>query len=306
MHLTSILVVTDFSIGGNHTIERAAQLAIAHSATLRLLYAPSTASPMCDNPARRLARVARALSRRPGLVVRAIRDPATSLRNVVRQSLAADLLVIHDRQERNLQTLLLGQPVIRLARLCDCPVLVTRNTGYARSERVLVAVDFSARSRQLAALACALEKDSRIELFHAVSTSGEGNLRQADVPHHVIKTYRETCVEHAQKQLALLRSSFGMHPVVLDSSIGRGDPAEQAVARQRAINADLLVVGMSRGGMVRDLFFGSPAQRVLRRANCDVLFVPHAEEPLSTTAARRRIDVQPRASALDYNNGGVS
>lgn len=296
MPVNSILVVTDFSQSGDRSIERAARIATTHGATLRLLYAPSAAHPLCDNPARRLARAAQDLSRRPGLTVRTIREPATSLANIARQSLGDDLLVIHDRQERNLRSLLWGQPVSRLTRLCNCPILLTRNAGRSRLDSVLVAVDFGARPYQLAALACMLEKDARIELFHAVSTEGETNLRQAEVPYHVLKSYRETCVTYAQKQLALLQSSLGADPARVRSVVGHGNLAAQVLARQETIGADMLVVGTSRGRMVRDRLLRSTAQVVLRRATCDVLFVPHGYQASTQALVMQRIDRERHTS----------
>lgn len=308
MLLNSILVVTDFSQSGDRSIERAARIAITHAATLRLLYAPSAAHPLCNNPARRLARAAQDLSRRPGLTVRTIREPATSLAIIARQSLGDDLLVIHDRQERNLRSLLWGQPVSPLTRLCNCPILLTRNAGRSRLDSVLVTVDFGAQPYQLAALACTLEKDAQIELFHAVSTVGEANLRQAEVPYHVLKTYRETCVEYAQKQLSMLQASLGANPARVRSVVEHGNPAGQVLARQKAIGADMLVVGTSRGRMVRDRLFGSTAHFVLRHATCDVLFVPHGYRSSTRALAMQRIDGERRTSAgvLGYTAGSAS
>lgn len=285
MFFTSILAVTDFSVGGDHALERAAHLAGLHGATLRLLYAPMPARPAGADPAARLARSAHALSSRFAVTVDPVDAAAATTEDVVSLARGADLLVIHQPSERTLKAFLAGQPAIRLARLCHCPILVVRGPARMRFRRILAAVDFGPPARHLALLACAVDGDAQVELFHAVDTVGELRLRQADVSQDVIKTYRRSLAQYAQARMATLTGSLGDRGTRVLSAIGRGDPARQAAARQAYTGADLLVVGKRRRGALADFLLGSNVRRILGHAACDVLVVPHGSD-LRVTGAR--------------------
>ncbi|MDN8616086.1 universal stress protein [Variovorax ginsengisoli] len=59
------------------------------------------------------------------------------------------------------------------------------------------------------------------------------------------------------------------------NSVSPNDVARQAVIQQQHSNADLIVVGRSRGSGFSEYLFGSVAHRVLRWSGCDVCLVPH-------------------------------
>jgi nucleotide-binding universal stress UspA family protein len=205
-----------------------------------------------------------------------IDEIGTSLEDVAKQAAGANLLVTAYRHERSLTALFLGQPLMRLMRLCPCPVLVAKTRPRKRYARVLVAVDFRAEMLDIAKFACALDRDAQVELFHAVSTVGEGRLKQADVADHVIKTYRNTSLQRACERMSSLRGALGEQGGRLASTIVHGDAAHKAVARQEYSGAGLLVVGSQRNGAALvDRVLPGTAQRAVRLASSDVLVVPY-------------------------------
>lgn len=254
MYFTSILAVTDLSIDGDRAVQRAAQLARSHGATLKLLYAPISADPLCADPTSRLAQCARAITGRTGQKVQALQATATMLEHVARHAQGADLLVVAHRRERTLCAFLAGQLGIRLTRLCRCPVLLTQREPRLHFKRILAAVDFALPATRLAEIAYAIDKHALVELFHPLDTVGAPRLL---------------------------------------SAIHRDDPARQAVRRQETLGADLLVVGKQRRTAWADLLLGSTARRVLARATCDVLIVPHGHPPSTRAAAMRRMTTGP-------------
>ena len=308
MYLTSILAVTDLSVDGDYAVERAAQIAMSHRASLNLLYAPMSSTPVCADPANRLAQIAGALSSQPGPRVHILTKTATTLEHIAKQAMEADLIVIPHRRERTLKALLCGPPALRLTRSIRCPVLATQWAPQARFRRILVAVDFVSSSKDLAKIVGVVHKDARVELFHAVNPIGESRLRQADVDPDVIMTYRQSCLHYAQVRMAALTESVGRKNTGMRTAIGRGDPAEQAVRRQELVGADLLVIGKRRSTAFEDFFVGSTARRVLGHAKCDVLIVPHGFQPSTRGAAKLRARMEPaaRSNTLDCAKEKVS
>ena len=71
------------------------------------------------------------------------------LEDLIAEARGMDLVVLPHRHERSTAAFFYGQPVLRLLRRCNRPVLVVRKAHGERYERVLVAVDFSEASESL-------------------------------------------------------------------------------------------------------------------------------------------------------------
>lgn len=277
MNIQSILAVTDLSAPGLRTVVRAASIASAHGALLKIMYAPpGFASPADADAAAGLGAVCVDAAERFGILVKKVEDTRGGLEGAAEEAGWCDLVVIADDPDRSATGFLHGQPAERLLRKARKPVLVVRLDARANGyRRVLVAVDLMDESRPLVDLACAFDSAADIELFHAFNAMHEGKLRQADVSAHVIDAYRHACARHARDRMLWLSDATTARRNRVVSSIGRGDPARQAAVQQQYTNADLLVVGKRRGTALMDFLFGSVALRVLRWSTSDVLVVPH-------------------------------
>lgn len=292
MNIRSILAVTDLSLSAHLAIERAAQLAFTHRASLKLMVLPADGSVPPPDGASRLAHIAKDLGSRLGVTVRTVNQTANTLEHVAQEASCVDLLVLGDRRERTIAALLQGRTAERLARLCRCPILVAKTGSRHRYGRILVAVDFTPASKNLVELAWTIDPEAQVELFHAISTRNEAKLRSAEATHHAIKAYRDECMRHARDRIFWLTDSFDTRRNRVISAIGHGDPARQAVIQQDHVGADLLVVGKRSNSPIADFFFGSVAQRVLCRATSDVMIVPDDFQAASRTAARQRIEAE--------------
>lgn len=289
MRIDSILAVTDLSAQENMAVQRAWQLADTHRATVKLMVVPARGQPLPANAASRLANAARQLEEGLELRVRTAPVKAHKVEDVAAEAKGMDLVVLPHRHERSTAAFFRGQPVLRLLRYCNAPVLVARQVRSARYRRILVAVDFSADSEALVKLAASLDGSAELELFHAISTADEAKLRTAEATEQAIRAYRQRCLRHAEDRMLTLTDSFDARRNRFLTTIGRGDPGRQTVIQQQHSGADLVVVGKKRSSAWEDFLCGSVAHRVLSWGSSDVLVVPEAYVRATAPVAARRM-----------------
>jgi len=290
--MRSILAVTDFSAQAGCAVDRAARLAVEHGATLKLMAGSMEGAPPRPDAASLLAQSARALGARFPLTVRTVSQTANELADIANEARWAELVVLRACRDNPLMAFLRGRAAERLARLVRCPLLIVRQPAHHPYDRILVAVDFSADSKRLVRLACDLDRDADIQLFHAISSRNEAKLRSAEASTHQVRAYREECLRYARNRILWLTDSFDARRNRVMSTIGHGDPARQAVVQQEYLRADLLVVGRRRRSPIADFFLGNVAERVLRWATSDVLIVPHDAQAATGVAAGQRLKAE--------------
>jgi nucleotide-binding universal stress UspA family protein len=289
----SILAITDFSAGTHAVLDRAMQLALEHAATLELLYAPLHGAPPLPDASWRLAQHAAQLGQRHPTRIEITTRTAAGIQDTVRAALKVDLVVMKATTGHDVASLFCGLPEERLIRAARRPVLVVRrdaNTARSAYERLLVAVDFSETSANLVQAAFAFSESAKVELFHALSTVNEGKLRAYAVSEEIIRTYRQQNMRFAQGRMFRLTDSLEARRNRIDSAIGHGDPARQAMVQQQYSGADLIVVGKHPASAVSDFLVGSVSQRIVRHATADVLVVPHGFRPGTRAMAVHRLD----------------
>src|SRR4051812_2806660 len=123
MTIHSILVATDLSTQENLALQRAWRLAQAHRATVKLMYMPQAGQEVPATAAARLAEAARQLEESLELRVKTVPVAAHKLEDLVAQARGVDLVVLPHRRDRSTAAFFRGQPVLRLLRDCNCPVL---------------------------------------------------------------------------------------------------------------------------------------------------------------------------------------
>jgi nucleotide-binding universal stress UspA family protein len=272
MNIKSILVATDLSVEENVAVQRASQLARAHGADINLAYLPLDGQNVPT-----LAGLARGV----------------------------DLVVLSHRSRRSTAAFFRGQPVMRLLRERECPILVTRDARDAPYRRALVGVDLSARSQALVGFAADFAPEASLELFHAVSTRDEARLRSAEATEQAIRLYRRTRQADAAKRMLTLTDSFDARRNRFLTTTGRGDPGMQLVVQQERSSADLVVVGKSRSSAWEDFLCGSVAHRVLSWGSSDVLVVPHAFSQATAPVASQRLKAANPHAAFALESRGT-
>ena len=298
MHLYSILAITDFSTQAEQALDRAACVAAAHQATLRLVYFTEFATHGFLNPGGRLAQRARQLARRHGITVEAVTRPCNSISDIAKEASSADLLVVDERPQRPFTSLWRGTEVAQLLRRCHCPVLVVKQAPSKHYNSLLVATDFTADSLALVRYGSGFDRHSELELFHARRTLSNAlpSLTKAAVEKETAFT-QETQRILRGRHFALT-DSFDTRLGRVDWVHGDFDPARQTLVRQKTSGADLIVVGKEKCSTLVDRVLGSVAQRLVKSADSDVLVVPHGYSACSRAAGKARMQTD-----LNYRHG---
>jgi nucleotide-binding universal stress UspA family protein len=198
------------------------------------------------------------------------------LREAGRTSAGADLLVVPARDGRTWRERISGTSTERMVRATRIPVLVarqplTRARASEQSEplsrqlhqRLLACVDLGPGSGGVMAAALSLGGTSQIEVFHALS------------PQRAPSAGTGTAVERSRAALLEQIAQAGAQGQATPR-VGFGDPGASVVARQRAVGADLVVLGKRPSRLLGDYFLGAVAREVLSSSTGDVLVVPTA------------------------------
>jgi nucleotide-binding universal stress UspA family protein len=154
----------------------------------------------------------------------------------------------------------------------------------SRFQRILVPVDFSAESLQALHYGCAFARHDQATLYllHAVE-----NL--APVTFGGVETVSTVAVQQAQEAEAGARAALeNIAPpswtkgLVVERDAVPGTTADTILNQARKKHADLICVGThGRGGVTR-MLLGSIAEKVVQRAECNVLVVRRVERDFVT------------------------
>jgi len=181
-----------------------------------------------------------------------------------------DLVVVGTQGRGIVGTLLLGSVAESIIRHAGCPVLsigpevVSSLLDHEQMKQVLFATDFSDSSCRALnyALSFAEENDAALTLLHVV-----------DEPGALPPEYSKQIVAEDEANLwALLppNTTLWCKPEVLVES---GIAADEIVRVASAKQADVIIMGIHRGGAIANHLPWTVAHSVLRRARCPVLTV---------------------------------
>ena len=175
-----------------------------------------------------------------------------------------------------------GTVVERMTRTLGCPMLVVKPVGERLDtsppgyRRLVVGCDAGGHWRQLGALMPFLGNGSglRLNLVHVLERPLDfmGQAPAVEDYNAVQETLRQRLCD------ALERQAWEDLPNAsrVQVSVLPGDPAETLLGTAAAEDADLIVVGVRRSGMVARWLAGSTTEDVLRRSSCSVLTLPEA------------------------------
>ncbi|NML16848.1 universal stress protein [Azohydromonas caseinilytica] len=297
----SILVAVDASHAAHNAVRRAGLLAARFEARLTLLQvlAPSVLrlpyglfAPALGTDARitraqlALGRAAAGLARDHDIHASVVVRVGDALEHIRLLAHEADLLVVGAKTRNPLHDSVLGTRAARLMQLARHAVLVVKSPAASAYSRVLVPTDFADCSEAALRLALKMVSDRSVEVFHALSTHRETRMRAANVPAQAILDYvgsaREKCLRRLRAATALANGHAA------GCSVGHGDPACLSLERQKAMAADLIVMGREGQGqsVAGGMRMGSVARQLVAKAGCDVLFIPRTALPYLEADAR--------------------
>ena len=288
-----ILVATDLSAPARHAVERAFLLAASTESELSILHITeldaldSLREILGDNlievkaalnsDARsQLEQMTGDASVRRGVAARTCVAEGNPLATIVAvtDSQEAHLVVLGARGESFLRHAMLGSTAARLLRKSSSrPVLVVKQAPHEYYRSVLVAVDFSPASLKAIRLARSWAPNANLVLLHAFELPYEGKLRLAGVEEQIIRQCIAKEGKVLPKRLHELAADAGLGALEYSARIVHGDPAQQIIALEQEIDADLIVVGKHGSHIVEELLLGSVTKHVLAESQCDVLVV---------------------------------
>ncbi|MDQ7988666.1 MAG: universal stress protein [Candidatus Dactylopiibacterium sp.] len=170
--------------------------------------------------------------------------------------------------------LFLGTTAERLLRRLLRPLLVVRGTQDADYTRVLVAVDFSPRSRAALQYARTLAPAVDLSLMHVFDIPFESKLRYAEVEESVLDHQRGRARQLATQGLHDLAQEAGLDPQHgYHCVVAHGQPAARVLQTAQQLGADLIVLCKHGVSLTNEVLLGSVTRQVLAEASCDVLVV---------------------------------
>jgi nucleotide-binding universal stress UspA family protein len=272
-----ILVAVNSLSGRDAAFERALALARSSGAALYLLHAVPASHPFSARGVERLERMATLRQRAEEAGVRVLTGE--------QHGDAAEIIELH-ANARGVDLIVMGAEVRRgwgrrrspvaesVIRRTDIPTLVVASDAPespAPFHNVLVAVDLSPASEDLLRTAVELtaEAATQLTVMHTVRSVEAADAVQSPA-RWAVPEYRTHLVEDARESLEAVAAAV---PAGVDTRlrVATGSPARAILEHASDLDADLVVVGRSRGFKM----LGTTALRVLRRNDRALLVIPN-------------------------------
>jgi nucleotide-binding universal stress UspA family protein len=281
--ITRVLAAVDFSKPARTAFEHALALSRRRDAELTVVHAVPG-----DRAFRWRARERIALI---GKLRQAAKSAGVRLRVSVQHGDPAGVILLHGRTSRPDMIVLgthqrsgfdrfrLGSVAETVTMQASQPVLIVpssspRAAGPAMSlKSVVVGIDFSAASLTAVERALSItEPDSRVTLLHVVPriplASASRYWCDLSEPEYQ-RLLAEDAWRRFQNMFANARTSRKVH-----ARVGTGDPSTELARVATDVDADLILVGVTRRGAIGRRIFGSTAARLIRGAGLPVLAIP--------------------------------
>ncbi len=280
---TALLFATDLSSRCDRALDRA--LIIARQWQARLVALTVVEAGDLDLPTRAAPAQARAEALRRAeqrlradldvddlpLTTRVGQGPVTDAILDACEAESAGLIVTGVARNEALSRVVLGSSVDALARRSPVPLLVVRNRARAPYREVVVTSDFSAASRHALETAVALFPEAGFTLFHAF-----GNPYPAIAGMDLAKA-RNDGRAIAEREAADFLRGCAIPAAVRERfrlMVAHGDASVLLHTHGTTRPQDLVVLGTQRRRGLVGLLIGSVAERILERAENDVMVVP--------------------------------
>jgi universal stress protein E len=188
----------------------------------------------------------------------------------------ADLIVVAAPKSRRLDSIV-GTTAERLVRTAKRPVLVVRRDVQDSYGKVAIAADLSSASLPMLRTAIRLAALDRAAatIVHAIHPSYDGTMRSVGLDESTIVRYQHSAQAAARQRLQAIVADAGLPPGRTRVVVRGDSPAAAIRAVLEYERPELLAIGASRWFLLKRLFIGSVADRMLRAAQCDVLVIPH-------------------------------
>jgi nucleotide-binding universal stress UspA family protein len=215
-----------------------------------------------------------------------------------------DLLVMGSHRRAGWERFRLGSVTERVIQRAACPVLVVATPAHDKRgstsgavTRIVCPLDFTRGSTAAVATALSIlhETGGQLTLLHVLQALTSSSPSRIHGNFGTLKD-RQQLIERAHRQMeAALPPDLGESTTV-QTRVATGKPADAIARVATAVEADLVIMGVTVRGALGRRFIGSTAARVMGRTGCAVLAVPRV------TKARSR---RPRQIlAMAFKGGG--
>lgn len=289
--INNILATTDFSMLSEHAVSRAALLAASGKSRLTIsniisrgtlnalhdLMSPDSSDELeqslVEDALGKLQDLAAGLKIRLGVEARVAVSAGSVMRQIVTQAdnAHADLIVMGAHGSGFVRDILIGSTTDRVLRKTDRPMLVVRTPADDEYRKVLVPVDFSARSAASIALARVVAPNAELLLLHVFDVPYEGQLRMAGIAESRLNELRQSARDDAGRQLEEFLAKQNLSGVSVRPVLAQGKPADAIVDAAQTNRCDLIAMGKQGLRMIEEMVLGSVTRHVLSQTRCDVL-----------------------------------
>ena len=204
-----------------------------------------------------------------------------------------DLLVIGSHRRTGWERFRLGSVAEHVVQRAACPVLVVaalaqerRGSKSGSLTSIVCPMDFTRASTAAVASALAIvnETGSRLTLLHVLQALSSSSMspfaRDFVTPEH-----RHRLTEGARRRMEAALPPDVRESTTVQARVATGKPSDAIVRVASAVEADLVIMGVTARGALGRRFIGSTAARVMGRTGCAVLAVP---EPTKARSRRPR------------------
>lgn len=279
MDLKRILVAVNTPNGRDAAFERALALARSSRAELYLLQAVPPTQSFASGAAERLDRMEglRQRAEDAGVRVQTVEqqgDPAATI-ELHANARVVDLIVMGGEPRRGWgRRAPVAEQVIRRT---SVPTLVVASDAPAPSfHNVLVALDLSPASKDILAHAVGLTANGAVQLTVMHTVKGIEAAEAVQSPARwAVPEYRTLMLDKARRSLDALLATVPAGDRDIRVQLSTGSVPRTILDRAADVNADLIVVGRSRGLKL----LGSTALRVLRKNSRALLVIPDKAQP---------------------------
>jgi len=183
----------------------------------------------------------------------------------------AGLIVAGAQGENSLLAKLIGSTALRLLKIARCPVMIVkdRRAAVQTYQQVVAAVDLSAGSADVPALANMIAPTAKIELLLIFDSNQEAHMYKAGMDEALLAEYRTKALAQAEQKLDdILAAQNNSH---MSRQILSGYPPEAICTRAKSLHADLIVIGKHNRKNIEEWLLGSVSKGIAYAADCDVL-----------------------------------
>lgn len=286
----SILVATDFSPEAYQAAERAILINASVSqirgtmlhvvdqsqihSNNKITDAPTNDQEVIDDALQALIQFIGGVPRRSDFTLKPLVEVGNPAEIIMNMASDFDMLIIGAHSEKCRWVLDAGTISRKLLdSAIRPPILFVKRKPYTAYKRVLVAVDFSAKSLDALRFSSLIAHDALIYPIHILENLYGMKMLSSGVGKEGMAKYQNKLRIEAEEKMANLLESSGINRNMTIMSIESGHVLKKIFELVRKSGHDLIVVGKHKKSVIDRVLFGSVTKYLVSHSSCDVLVI---------------------------------